>query len=111
MSVALWLLVRLPEFLWLSPCVCGALPSIPTRTSSMKEVEHWLEAFATLKGIPLDDLQVFARSGRSLLALTKCQCCELSPDWGDMIYTALSPGIVDSGQLSDLAGDRSCFLP
>ena len=91
--------------------VCAALPSILTRTSSIKEVKHWLEAFATLKGIPLDDLQVFTRSGRGLLALTKSQCCDLSPEWGDMIYTALSPGIVDSGQLNDLAGDRSCFLP
>ena len=84
-------------------CVCVALPSIPTRTSSIKEVEHWLEAFATLKGIPLDDLQVFARSGKRLLALSKSQCCKFSPDWGDMIYTALSPGIVDSGQLNDLS--------
>ena len=84
-------------------CVCAALPSIPTRTSSIKEVKHWLEAFATLKGIPLEDLQVLTRSGKSLLALTKNQCCNLSPDWGDMIYTTLSPGIVDSGQLNDLA--------
>jgi len=84
-------------------CVCVALPSIPTRTSSIKEVEHWLEAFATLKGIPLDDLQVFARSGKRLLALSKSLCCKFSPDWGDMIYTALSPGIVDSGQLNDLS--------
>ena len=90
-------------------CVCAALPPILTGTSSIKEVKHWLEAFATLKGIPLDDLQVVALSGKSLLALTKRQCCNLSPDWGDMIYTALSPGIVDSGQFNDLAGDRSCF--
>ena len=84
-------------------CVFAALPPVPTRTSSIKEVQYWLAAFATLKGIPLDDLQVFARSGKSLLALTKRQCCKFSPDWGDMIYTALSPGIVDSGQLNDLA--------
>jgi len=84
-------------------CACVALPSIPTRASSIKEVEHWLEAFATLKGIPLDDLQEFERSGRSLLALTKSQCCKFSPDWGDMIYTALNSGIVDSSQLNDLA--------
>jgi len=83
--------------------VCAALPPVPTRTSSIKEVQYWLEAFATLKGIPLDDLQVFALSGKSLLALNKRQCCNLSPDWGDMIYTTLSPGIVDSGQLNDLA--------
>ena len=83
--------------------VCVALPSIPTRASSIKEVEHWLEAFATLKGIPLVDLQVFTRSGKGLLALTKSQCCKFSPDWGDMIYTTLNPGIVDSSQLNDLA--------
>jgi len=89
--------------------MCAAVPPIPTRASSIKEVDRWLAAFATLKGIPLDDLQVFTRSGKGLLALTKRQCCNLSPDWGDMIYTTLSPGIVDSGQLNDLAGDRSCF--
>jgi len=83
--------------------MCAAVPPIPTRASSIKEVEHWLAAFATLKGIPLDDLQEFERSGKSLLALSKNQCCKFSPDWGDMIYTALSPGIVDSGQLNDLA--------
>jgi len=74
---------------WVRACVHAAPPPTPTASSTVEDVKKWLQAFAVAEVIPFQELAVFARSGETLLALTKKDCLRRSPCWGDIIYNAL----------------------